>query len=71
MAKEIYVSKKLVIITTVVIVLIFIAVILGLTLGLKNAYKTECLEDSEAQKYEICRDLSCRNNTVLQSKLKN
>jgi hypothetical protein len=52
-----------------VITVSFIAVIIGLTIGLKSAYKTDCSQESDIQKLEICKDLSCRNPLILLSKI--
>ncbi len=46
----------------------FVAVIIGLSVGLKSAYKTDCARESDTQKLEICKDLSCKNPSILQSK---
>ena len=63
----IVIPKKILIIVVAALVLSFVAIIIGLSVGLKDAYKTECNDPSEIQKYEACVDLSCRNQTLLQS----
>ena len=58
----------LIFIIVFLILLAFAAVIIGLVLGLKKIYKTDCTKESDEQKYEICKDLTCRNSSLLQSK---
>lgn len=68
-AKGIKISKNVGIIVVISIVISFVAVIIGLSVGLKSAYETDCTKESDTQKYEICKDLSCRNASLLQSKI--
>lgn len=67
--KGITISKTVGIIIITCIAVSFAAVIIGLSVGLKDAYKTDCTKQSDTQKYEICQDLSCRNISILQSEL--
>jgi hypothetical protein len=57
------ISKGLCVLLIFGIILTFVGLILGLTLGLK---KKEC-DQSDEQKYETCVDLSCRNSSILLS----
>jgi|688.fasta_scaffold2569037_2 hypothetical protein len=61
-SKRIVISKPVCIIIVVSIILTFSALIIGLTVGLKNVYTL-----SETEKYETCLDLSCKNFSLLQS----
>ena len=60
--KGITISKLVCIIIVMSVTLAFVALIIGLTLGLKKAYTP-----SEMEKYETCVDLSCKNFSILQS----
>lgn len=64
--KGVTVSRPVCILTIIGVLLAFIALILGLTLGLRK----NC-EDSDKKSFEDFLELSCRNLTVLESKLKN
>lgn len=59
--KFIKIPKWIFIVSLVCLVLLVVALIIGLTLGLKKAYAP-----SETQKYETCVDISCNNLTILQ-----
>jgi hypothetical protein len=63
------ISKLVCFIIISIITTTFIAVTIGLTIGLKSAYKTDCFQESDIQKLEICKDLSCKNPLILLSKI--
>jgi type III secretory pathway component EscS len=60
--KRIVISKLVFLIIVASVILTFVALIIGLTVGLKKAYTP-----SETEKYETCLDLSCKNVSLLQS----
>jgi hypothetical protein len=62
------ISKLVCFVIIGIVTVSFVAVIIGLSVGLKSAYKTDCAKESDTQKLEICKDLSCKNPSILQSK---
>ena len=65
--KDFEISRTLGIIIAIIIIACFLAVTIGLAVGLKSAYKTDCTKQSDTQKFQICQDLSCRNISILES----
>ena len=63
-----FVSKKLIIIVSIIITAVFVCLILGLVLGLENKYKS-CDQLAETQKFESCKETGCKNTTFLQCNL--
>ena len=64
--KDFEISRTLGIIIAIIIIACFLAVTIGLAVGLKSAYKTDCTKQSDTQKFQICQDLSCRNISILE-----
>jgi hypothetical protein len=62
------ISKLVCFVIIGIVAVSFVAVVIGLSVGLKSAYKTDCTNESDTQKLEICKDLSCKNPSILQSK---
>ena len=60
------VSKQVCLVIVAVVTVSFVAIIIGLSVGLKSAYKTDCFKESDTQKLEICKDLSCKNPLIIQ-----
>ena len=67
--RSIKISKSVAIIIIISVIALFVAVIIGLAVGLKSAYETDCTKISENEKYETCRELSCKNSSILQGRL--
>ena len=67
--KGILISKPILWTIIIVILISFVAVLIGLSVGLKQQNKPECNNPSETQKYLTCLDFTCKNFTILQGKL--
>ena len=67
-SKGYYVTKKLIIIISSLVTLVFVSLVLGLVLGLENKYKNTC-EQTETQKLESCKESACNDLSFFQSNL--